>query len=182
MRNISSRQSPLRNLVLQGRSVPRGTRQSIGSEKRRASVALGDCRTDSAGTGRPCSLESERPFSVHGRTRTKALHGAGLCFFRALGYPVGVASETVLSYKVECFPTRAKADTLALLSGLFCRLHSDAIHQIVDTERFPTSRGKGEFTGRAYRRAWTDYKRSQKAARVQNKPFTPPTLRAELID
>lgn len=93
-----------------------------------------------------------------------------------------MATETVLSYKLKLFPTQNKADTLALLSGLFRRLHSVATQSIVDTGQYPTSTGKGEFTGRAYRRAWTDYKRGKKAARAQKKSFVAPTLKAELID
>lgn len=93
-----------------------------------------------------------------------------------------VATETVLSYKLKLYPSVNKADTLALLSGLFRRLHSVATQSIADTEQFPTSRGKGEFTGRAHRRAWTDYKRGKKAARALKQPFVVPTLKAELID
>jgi hypothetical protein len=48
--------------------------------------------------------------------------------------------------------------------------------------RIPSCVGKGEFIGKAYRRAWTDYRRSRKAARALKKPFVAPTLRAELID
>ena len=93
-----------------------------------------------------------------------------------------MASEVVLSYKLKCFPTRNKADTLALLSAHFRRLHSLATQVIAETGKWPTSRGRGEFVGRTYRRAWTDYKRGQKAARALKKDFVPGILKAELID
>jgi hypothetical protein len=87
-------------------------------------------------------------------------------------------------YKLKLFPTRTKGDTLALLSGLFRRLHSVATQSIVAMEqpRIPSCQGTGEFNGRATRRAFTDYRRSLKAARKTGKPFKAPTLRAELID
>ena len=90
----------------------------------------------------------------------------------------------ILSYKLKLFPTRNKAETLALLSGLFRRLHSVATQSIAAMERprIPSCKGTGEFAGRATRRAYTDYRRSLKAARKTKRPFTPPTLRAELID
>src|SRR5712691_1275582 len=73
---------------------------------------------------------------------------------------------------------------LALLSGLFRRLHADSTSQIAAMEqpRIPSCQGTGEFAGRATRRAFTDYRRCLKAARKAGKPFTAPTLRAELID
>ena len=51
----------------------------------------------------------------------------------------------------------------------------------MDTGQRPTSRGQGEFAGKAYRRAWTDYKRGQKAARALRE-IIPGTLKAELIN
>jgi hypothetical protein len=42
--------------------------------------------------------------------------------------------------------------------------------------RLPSTKGKGEFIGRAYRRAYLDYRRTQKAG------HTPGSLKAELID
>ena len=114
----------------------------------------------------------------------KTLHGGGLLLFLSLRYTLHVATETVLSYKLKLFPTSNKADTLALLSGLFRRLHSVATQSIVDMERprIPSCKGTGEFNGRATRRAFTDFRRSLKASRKTGKPFTAPTLRAELID
>jgi putative transposase-like DNA-binding protein len=148
----------------QGHMVVRTTRPSIGSEKRSAA-------------------ESERPFCVHGRTRTKTLHGVGLCFFRTLSYTADVAT-VVLSYKLKLFPTENKADTLALLTRLFCRTHAVATQLLGEMAepRIPPCKGLGEFTGRAYRRAYTDWRRSLKAARKTGKPFKAPTLRAELLD
>ena len=89
-----------------------------------------------------------------------------------------------LSYKLKLFPTRVKADTLAALVGLFQRAHSVATQQIAsgDRPRLPSCQGKGEFIGRAYRRAYIDYRRSLKATRITGNRFTPPILRAELID
>lgn len=104
--------------------------------------------------------------------------GAGFC------YTLNVESAVVLSYKLKLFPTANKADTLALLSGLFRRLHADSTSQIAAMEqpRIPSCKGTGEFNGRAARRAFADYRRSLKAARKTGKPFKAPTLRAELID
>ena len=42
--------------------------------------------------------------------------------------------------------------------------------------RLPSTKGEGEFIGRAYRRAYLDYGRTQKAG------HTPGPLKAELID
>ena len=113
------------------------------------------------------------------------LHGVGFfAFVFSSCYTDFVATEIVLSYKLKLFPTRNKGETLALLSGLFCRLHSVATQSIADMERprLPSCKGTGEFAGRATRRAFTDYQRGQKAARALKKPFVVPTLRAELID
>ena len=95
-----------------------------------------------------------------------------------------MASEIILGYKLKLFPTRAKADTLALLAGFFRQSFSDATTSIAATKeaRFPACKGKGEFFGRATRRAYIDYRRSLKAAKKTKRPFKPPTLRAELID
>ena len=83
-----------------------------------------------------------------------------------------------LSYKLKLFPTRVKADTLAALVGLFQRAHSVATQQIAsgDRPRLPSCKGKGEFIGRAYRRAYIDYRRTHKAG------HKPGFLKAELID
>ena len=70
------------------------------------------------------------------------------------------------------------------LAGLFQRLYSDATHSIaaMGQPRIPPCRGKGEFVGRAYRRAYTDWRRSLKAARKTGRAFRALVLRAELID
>ena len=128
--------------------VVRTTRPSRGSEKRKTSVAVKGCRTDSAGIGRPCNLESERPSCAHGRARTKTWHGGGLCFSQSLRYPTFVATEIVLSYKLKLFPTRSKADTLALLAGLFRRLHAVATQSMVDMERPLRLRARGSWEHR----------------------------------
>ena len=90
----------------------------------------------------------------------------------------------VLSYKLKLHPTQNKADTLALLSGLFRRLHRDCTLQMAGIEqpRIPSCKGKGEFAGRAYRRAAADFHKSRKAAGALRQEFKPPTLKAELID
>lgn len=92
-----------------------------------------------------------------------------------------------MSYKLKLYPTRNKADCLAGLTALFHRAHSDCTVRMGQPEEgrpltCPSSQGLGEFVGRAYRRAWIDYRRTLKAARKTERPFTPPTLHAELID
>lgn len=81
-----------------------------------------------------------------------------------------------LSYKLKLYPTANKADTLALLTGLFARYHTACTTVLREESRYPSSKGMGEFAGRAYRRAFTDWRRTQKAGHV------PGTLKAELID
>jgi Putative transposase DNA-binding domain len=90
--------------------------------------------------------------------------------------------HVVLSYQLKLFPTRNKADTLHLLTGLFARHHTACTTVLREESRCPSSKGLGEFAGRAYRRAWIDWRRTQKAARVTGRPFVTPHLRAELID
>lgn len=82
-----------------------------------------------------------------------------------------------LSYKLKLYPTANKADTLALLSSLFQREHA-ACTTVLSQEggRLPSTKGKGEFIGRAYRRAYLDFTRTTKAG------HTPGALKAELID
>lgn len=136
----------------------------------------------SAGEQRGAKAQSQPPVvSGLSRAHETMLLVAGASF---LCYSKPVASESILGYKLKMFPTRAKADMLALLAGLFQRSFSDATTSIAAMEqpRIPPSKGRGEFTGRAYRRAHTDWKRSLKASRKTGKPFTAPTLRAELID
>lgn len=97
--------------------------------------------------------------------------------------PGGVACDTMhtmesvtLSYKLKLYPTQNKADTLALLSALFGRLHAECTDAMRETEKCPSTKGCGEFVGRAYRRAFTDWRRTRKAG------HEPGTLKAELID
>lgn len=115
--------------------------------------------------------------------REMRLRSWGGSFFSYVCYTSDVAS-VVLAYTLKLFPSRGKADTLAALAALFQRSHADATHQIAATEhqRLPSTKGKGEFIGRAYRRAAIDYRRSLKASRKTGRKFTLPTLRAELID
>lgn len=82
-----------------------------------------------------------------------------------------------LGYKLRLYPTANKADTLALLCTLFQRTHAEATARIAEHEgRCPSTKGMGEFLGRAYRRAYIDYRRTTKAG------HTPGALQAELID
>ena len=82
-----------------------------------------------------------------------------------------------LSYKLKLYPSVNKADTLALLAALFQRSHADCTSLLRQEEgRPPSTKGMGEFIGRAYRRAYLDYKRTTKAG------HTPGFLKAELID
>ena len=89
-----------------------------------------------------------------------------------------MAAEITLAYSLKLYPTRVKADTLAALAGLFQWAHSVATQQIAsgDRPRLPSCKGKGEFIGRAYRRAYIDYRRTRKAG------HKPGFLKAELID
>lgn len=89
-----------------------------------------------------------------------------------------MATEITLSYSLKLYPSRNKAETLAALVDLFQRQHSVATQLIAagDRPRLPSTRGMGEFIGRAYRRAYIDYQRTLKAG------HTPGPLKAELID
>ncbi len=88
-----------------------------------------------------------------------------------------------LSYQLKLFPSANKADTLALLTALFVRCHTVSTKSLAAAEGRPVStKGWGEFLGRAARRAFIDYRRGAKAARALNMPHTPGTLKAELID
>ena len=93
-----------------------------------------------------------------------------------------MASEIILGYKLKLFPTRAKADMLVLLAGFFRRSHSDTTTSIAATEeaRFPSCKGKGEFVGRATRRAFTDYRRCLSAHRASVKTATKKAYAKEL--
>jgi len=86
--------------------------------------------------------------------------------------------SVILAYTLKLYPTRNKADTLANLASLFRRAHTDCTLQIAQAEeaRCPSTKGLGEFIGRAYRRAWIDWQRTTKAG------HTPGHLQAELID
>ena len=86
---------------------------------------------------------------AHPVGRPLASHGVEgvFCFCYSL-----CVQSVVLSYKLKLYPTQNKADTLALLSGLFRRLHTDCTLQMAGMEqpRIPSCKGKGEFVGRAY--------------------------------
>lgn len=92
--------------------------------------------------------------------------------------------SVILSYKLKLYPTANKADTLALLSGFFCRSHTDCTLQMASMEepRIPSCNGQGEFVGRVYRRAAADFHKGRKAARALHQEFKPPMLKAEIID
>ena len=94
---------------------------------------------------------------------------------RFVCYTICVQAVT-LSYKLKLFPTRAKADTLALLAALFSRSHAACTSVLLEQGRIPSTKGRGEFIGRAYRRAFIDYRRITKAG------HRPGALTAELID
>ena len=82
-----------------------------------------------------------------------------------------------LSYKLKLYPTQNKADTLALLVALFQREHAACTMVMSQGEGHrPSTKGMGEFIGRAYRRATIDYRRTTKAG------HKPGALKAELID
>jgi len=83
-----------------------------------------------------------------------------------------------LAYQLKLYPSRNKADTLANLARLFRRAHTDCTTRLAHAEgaRCPSTKGLGEFVGRAYRRAYIDYRRTTKAG------HTPGPLKAELID
>lgn len=82
-----------------------------------------------------------------------------------------------LSYKLKLYPSVNKADTLALLVALFQRSHAECTTLLRQGEgRLPSTKGMGEFIGRAYRRAGKDWQRTTKAGHI------PGALKAELID
>src|SRR5919198_2876666 len=84
----------------------------------------------------------------------------------------------MLGYHLKLYPSRNKAETLVALAALFSRTHADVTNQLACMEqpRLPSTKGLGEFVGRAYRRAYIDYQRTTKAG------HTPGPLKAELID
>ena len=84
--------------------------------------------------------------------------------------------SVTLSYKLKLRPTANKADTLALLTALFARHHTECTTALRQEGRCPSSKGRGEFAGRAYRRAFIDWRRTRKAG------HEPGSLKAELID
>jgi Putative transposase DNA-binding domain len=87
-------------------------------------------------------------------------------------------TSVTLGYRLKLYPSRNKSDTLAALADLFKRVHTDVTNQLglADRPRLPSSKGLGEFVGRAYRRAYIDYQRTRKAG------HRPGHLKAELID
>lgn len=107
---------------------------------------------------------------------SSALLGVGSCVLLRFRYTFTVQVVN-LSYRLKLYPTVNKADTLALLSSLFQREHA-ACTTVLSQEggRLPSTKGMGEFIGRAYRRAFIDYRRTTKAG------HTPGFLKAELID
>ncbi len=110
-----------------------------------------------------------------GAHATALLGGVLVCILR-VSYTFCVQSVN-LSYKLKLFPSVNKADTLALLAALFQRAHADCTTLMRQGEgRLPSTKGLGEFIGRAYRRAYIDYRRTTKAG------HTPGALKAELID
>ena len=100
-----------------------------------------------------------------------------VCFCERFGYTPSVQAVT-LSYKLKLYPRANKADALALLTGLFHRAHTacTTVLQAQEQPRCPSTKGMGEFIGRAYRRAYIDFKRTAKAG------HKPGFLKAELID
>ena len=144
------------------RSVPRGGQRLLGNRRQALATA---------------SAESEGPFKVHNRTRTSLrILGRGFLFLRFC-YSNKVTSVT-LGYQLKLYPSRCKSDTLTALAALFQRVHTDVTNQLASAEspRLPSTKGLGEFIGRAYRRAYIDYQRTRKAG------HTPGHLKAELID
>lgn len=113
------------------------------------------------------SLRS-RSLSIVGRERDFAWGGDSV--------RLSLVQAVTLSYKVKLFPTQNKAETLALLTALFARNHTACTTVLREEGRCPSSKGMGEFVGRAYRRAFTDWRRTRKAG------HQPGTLKAELID
>ena len=96
--------------------------------------------------------------------------GVLLCYYQCV-------HSVNLSYKLKLYPSVNKADTLALLAALFQRSHAECTSLLRQEEgRPPSTKGMGEFSGRAYRRAYTDYRRTRKAE------HTPGFLKAELLD
>lgn len=64
----------------------------------------------------------------------------------------------------------------SLLAALFARLHTECTAVLREESRCPSTKGRGEFVGRAYRRAFNDWRRTRKAG------HQPGALKAELID
>ncbi len=137
--------------------MPRGTRASKVPEKRSAAESEGTSCADKP---------ARTSLRILGR------------FFFSLRFCYAVCVQAVtLSYKLKLSPTRNKADTLALLVALFQRSHAACTTAIEQgAGRLPSTKGMGEFIGRAYRRAYIDYRRTIKAG------HKPGTLKAELLD
>jgi len=87
------------------------------------------------------------------------------------------SATVTLSYTLKLYPSRNKAETLACFAALFRQSHADCTARLAQGEgRCPSTRGMGEFIGRAYRRAYIDWRRTTKAG------HRPGALQAELID
>ena len=114
--------------------------------------------------------QSEEPSCADDPARASLRTVAGVLSFC---YIHTVASVINLSYKLKLYPSKNKADTLALLSALFRQSHTDATHLLEQGEgRLPSTKSMGEFVGRAYRRAGIDYSRCLSAHRAQVKAAT----------
>jgi hypothetical protein len=135
-------------------SAPRGGQRLSGNRRQ----ALATASAESEGTFWP----------LDGRERGFAF-GAGVCYILSV-------HSVILSYKLKLFPTANKADTLGLLTALFARLHTECTTVLREESRCPSTKGRGEFVGRAYRRAFNDWRRTIKAG------HQPGFLKAELID
>src|SRR5262249_40052736 len=87
-------------------------------------------------------------------------------FSHSLCYAICVYFITV-SYKLKLFPTANKANTLGLLTALYARLHTECTTVLREGRRCPSTKDRGESVGRAYRRAFTDWRRARKAGPQQ---------------
>lgn len=111
-------------------------------------MVVTDC-AESPAWGGPQRPEVAEPFwSRVGRERDFAGWGLSVRLF--------LVHSVTLSYKLKLFPTANKADTLSLLAALFARLHTECTAVLCEESRCPSTKGRGEFVGRAYRRAFND--------------------------
>jgi len=75
--------------------------------------------------------------------------------------------SATLGYKVRLYPTRNKAETLAVLAGLFKRIYDAHMQALVETGR--ATFGQGRFTSWTQRRALQDFLKSRKAGHQPGK-------------